>query len=52
LDSDEWGFLWASLISLPCSPARWFTFAQFVSICMVSNPEITRWTNTLSFNNK
>lgn len=21
LDSDEWGFLWASLVSLPCSPA-------------------------------
>lgn len=20
LDSDEWGFLWASLVSLPCSP--------------------------------
>lgn len=21
LDSDEWGFLWACLVSLPCSPA-------------------------------
>lgn len=51
LDSDEWGFLWASLVTFPVLQPRWLTFPQSVYICALSHPEITRLTNTLALKN-